>query len=787
VNADLLHGFYLGDILVDPVNGQVAGPDGTAHLLPKAMEALLVLASSPGALVTRRALMDEVWGEDHGHEKAVSHAISEIRRALGDHADDPKYVQTLPKRGYRLLVDARPAALHTASVVLGARNSPGVAASGLLENLRQRGVLETAIAYLLLGWLLIQIADIVFDQLVLPAWTGTFVTILVIAGFPIALVLSWYLEFRDGRAVLDDLSPRDEIRRRFSRTYISVLGALAIAAVFVLVYDKNVGLPQSQVVEPDESILLPPVAENSIAVLPFLNLDGSDNTQVFSNGLADDLTTRLSRVPGLLVSSRGDAFTLAPNSESQKVRKRLRVALYLEGSVQIADNKLRITVQMIDSATGFHLMSRRFDRDREDFFDIRNEITELTVANIRVSLPANTRAKYKPASDDPSIDVYVLYRRGVDASYAPVSIESIESSLTWFDASLAIDPDYAAAHAGKCPAYVKAYSQTSDITFIEKARKSCAKALSLNPNLDVVHTALGQLELATGRYADAEASFLEALRINPGSVAALTGIGNAYLAQTKIEQAEERFRQAIGLHPGNWVAYNSLGGFLFQSGRYAEAAAEYQTVVLLDSTNIVGVSNLGTAYLFAGEFEAAALALEKAIELEPRANTYSSLGLMLYYLGREDDSIAAHRKAVELAPNDHLSWMNLGDALFNAGDTEEARRVFTTAENLVASAIAVNPNDPSNLMDMAWIGAMLDRPAEARELINRALEQSPDDPYVHYINGLILLRSGDADAAIDSLKIAAEKGYSLQVMAAEPYLASLYSRSKFTAILQAGR
>lgn len=787
MNSDLLAGFYLGDLLVDPVKGRVTTKDGSVHLPPKAMETLLVLASSPGTLVTRDALLEEVWGKDHGSQDALSRTIGEIRHALNDHSADPEFIQTLPRRGYRLIAGVEPANLHTASVVLGDKNSKDDAVNSLLENLKRRGVLETAIAYFLVGWLIIQIADIVFSQLLLPAWTGTFVTVLVIAGFPIAVLLSWFLEFRDGRAIPHELSPRDSYRRRFSRTYISVIGALGLAAIIVYIYDNSVGLPVAPSPEIAESPNLPPVLENSIAVLPFLNLDGSDDTNVFSNGLADDLITRLSRVPGLLVSSRGDAFTLAPNSASQRVRERLRVAHYLEGSVQIAGNKLRVIVQMIDSATGFHVMSRRFDRDREDFFDIRNEITELTVANIQVALPADTQMPIGPPTDDPSLNAYVLYRRGVDASDEPTSIESIQSSLGWFDAVLEVDPDYAAAHAGKCRVFVAAYPETDDSTYIDKAQMSCARALDLNPNLDVVHTALGQLYDATGRYAEAEAAFLEALRINQKNVAALIGIGDTYMLQLKPAEAEARFRQAIGLQPGDWSAYNSLGIFLYQSGRYVEAAEEFSKVVALDNTNIRGFSNLGTAYLFAGEFEAAATALESAIKLEPRANTYSSLGLMHYYLGHKDEAIESHRMAVRLALTDHLNWSNLGDALWYAGKEDEAREAFETAEGLVASAIEVNPNDPNNLMDLAWISAMLDKPEEALSLINRAREISPDDPYVHYINGLILLRHGDTDAAIAALRLAADKGYSLKVMAAEPHLASLHKNPEFNAIINAAR
>jgi len=786
VNPDLLQGFFLRDFLVEPARGLVTGKPGSVHLPPKAMEVLLVLASNAGTLVTREALLEEVWGTGHGSQEALGHAVSEIRHALNDNAIDPQFIQTLPKRGYRLMVNAGLTSAHSSTVILRSGNGRIANDIGLFENLKQRGVLETAIAYLILGWLLIQIADIVFGQLLLPAWAGTFVTVLVIAGFPIAILLSWFLEFRDGRAVSHEISASDAVKRRFSRTYISVIGALAIAALFVFIYDRNIGLPEAPTVATYDDVVLPPILDNTIAVLPFMNLDKSDETQIFSNGLADDLITRLHRVPGLLVSSRGDSFTLDPNTASKKVRERLRVALYLEGSVQISGNKMRIIVQMIDSATGFHVMARPFDATREDFFDVRNEITELIVANIRVSLPADTQAVFQSHSDDPSIDLYTLYRRGIDASHEPTSADTIESALAWFDDALAIDPDYAAAHAGKCQVLVDAYVETKSIDLIDEAQISCANALSLNPNLDIAHVALGDLYRATGRYGDAENFYLSALRINRESVAALTGIGSNYMLQEKPDEAEARFRQAIGLQPGDWSTYNLLGLFLYRSGRYSEAAAEYRKVIALDNSNFRGFSNLGTAYMLAGDFKAAASALNTAIQIEPSAHTFSNLGLMYYYLGQSEEAIEAHQKAVALEPNEHLNWSNLGDALWNDGHTAEARQAFETAGVLVADALAVNPNDPNNLMDFAWISSMLDDNEKALALIHRALAQSSDDPYVHYIHGLILSRNGNENDAINALEIAAEKGYSLQMMAAEPHLKSLSSHRRFAAIFKSG-
>jgi len=785
VDPDLLQGFYLNDLYVDPRSGKVSGRDGSMHLAPKAAEVLLVLGANAGELVTREDLIERVWGTDHGSDDALTRAISEIRHALADHHDQPRYVQTLPRRGYRLLVAPVARAGHTGSVVIDSQGR--IDDIGLLDNLRQRGVLETAIAYLVLGWLLIQVADIVFAQLLLPAWTGTFVTVLVITGFPVAILLSWFLEIRDGRAMLHEPTPRDALKRRFGRTYTSIVGALAVAAFGVYLFDRIVGLPQAPDVvatNTETGVGLPPILDNSIAVLPFLNLDGSEQTQIFANGLVDDVITSLSRVPGLLVASRGDSFTLEPNSASAQVRERLRVARYVEGSVQIDGDTMRVVMQLIDSANGFHVLSRTFDRPVAQFFDMRDQVRDLTVANVRVALPPDTRSVPDVRAPDPSLDVYLLYRRGIEASREEKTLASVETALAWFDEALAIDPEFAAAHAGKCNVYVNGYEEADDPAFITSAEASCVRALSLNPNLDVVFTALGNLYQQTGRYARAEEAYLEALRLDAANIRALTGLGNTYLRLNRQAEAEESFRAATGLHPGDWSAFNSFGGYLYNSGRYAEAAEQYRKVVAVDAGNITGYSNLGAALMLAGNVIDAAPAYQRAIDIDPRPSTFSNLGLMYYYMGRYDDAISTHRKAVELAPQDYLAKSNLGDALLIAGQTVAAIDTFEQAGRLAASALAVNPADPHIMIDLAWIRAVLDRHGQARDLIDRALALAPDDPYVHYIDGLTRHRAGDEAGAISAFGRALENGYPVKLLAADPNLADLRPVAAFRDIIE---
>jgi len=787
VDADLLHGFYLGDLFVEPLKGQVTDRTGSRHLPPKAAEVLLCLARNSGELVTRDHLLGCAWGEDQGTHEALSHAVSEIRIALDDHADNPAYIQTLPRVGYRLAVDPELHAEDSASVVIGAQGSVSVDDIGLFENLQRRGVLETALAYMILGWLLLQVADVVFEQLLLPRWAGTFVTVLIIAGFPIAIALSWFLELRHGRAILDDLSPAEHRKRRFSRTYISIVCSLAIAGVMVAIYDQLVGLPAPEA-EPEITTAAvhepqpPPIVENSLAVLPFANLDGSRETQIFADGLVEGVINQLSRVPGLRVSSRGDSYTLGPNTPSQEVRDRLRVELYLEGSVEMNAEEMRVTVQLINSEDGFHILSRRFDRPREDFFALHDEITNLAVANVRVSLPPELQPRPSEPLERPSLNAYALYRQGIEASRKPISIDAVASALGWFDAALELDPEYAAAHAGKCTVYVTGYGEMDDASYIERAESSCATALAMNPNLDVVHTSLGDLYRATGRYADAETAYLTALANDPVNVDALRGLGIAYQHLGRPLEAENILRRATDAHPGNARAFNSLGVFHFQKGRFDEAATQYEYAAALRPDEAKYVTNLASAYMMQGNFTSAATYFQRAIEIRPTKNAYSNLGLMQFYSGDYDAAIESQRAAVELQPNDCNARANLGDTLWAAGRLPEAQQALQEAEAMAARALEVNPNDPFTILDMAWIKVGLREHDEARRFIERAMELMPDDPYVHYYEGIIYNRMGNSSQAFVSLRTAVESGFPKVFLAGDPNLANLRGDSRFSDI-----
>ncbi len=491
----------------------------------------------------------------------------------------------------------------------------------------------------------------------------------------------------------------------------------------------------------------------------------------------------LARVPGLFVSSRGDSWSLPPNATSHDVRERLRVAYFLQGSVRLDGSALRVVVELINSEDGSIIMPRSFEDVLDDLFLIQEQITRLVVASLRVALPPETQTLLTIHEETPSLDAYVLYRKGKAASELPVTVATTASAVEDFEAALAVDPGYAAAHAGICQAYVAGYLSGENASLVEMAEPACAAAIATNAKIDLVYDALGQLYWATGKNKEAENAYDRALEINANDVRAMQGLARVYRRQNRLQEAEEMHHRSIDMQPGNWRSINDLGGFLFGTGRFSEAAVQYRQVVFLDRDNWQGHGNLGTSLLMAGDFERAIPALQKALEIEPRTIFYSNLGIIYYYLGRFDDGVATHRKAIALEPEDSTIWLNLGDALHFSSESDQAATAFEKAAELAAVRLEVNPRESEVMLDLAWAQAMLGDMDLSGELIAQSIKIAPSDPYGYYYLALLEGKRGQKGPALHALELAVEKGYSTMMLAAEPYLDELKNEERFVALI----
>ena len=779
----LMKGFYLRDLLIEPTNGKVSGPDGDAHLQPRAMEILLQLAEQPFTLIERDELLRKVWGEGQGSQEALSHAVSELRHGLNDHAEDPKLIQTVPRRGYRLIEEPRLTAETEAEV-----SDDAVSAStdeGLVATLLRRGVMQAGLAYLVVGWLLIQIVDATTPILEFPTWVPPFITYATIGGLPICLILAWLLEHNKGHLFLDKGKQSGKLLAGLERNYLAIIAAYGIAALGAGVYQGLVGFGVETTVDAvllDEDELLP-VQPDSIAVLKFLNISNDESGQLFSDGLGEDVLDRLARVPGLSVSSRGDSWSLPANAPSNLVRRRLRVAYFLEGSVRLVGDDLRIVVQLIDSATGFHIFSRSFDRKLSDYLGVQREITNLTVASLRVALPSNDADTIEIVDSDPDVDAYVMYRRGKAALDRPATEETTDEAISNFEKALEIDEGYSAAHAGICIALVTRHQVTNDNAAIGLAQDACGASLKANPNLDVVYTALGNLYRSTGKTAEAGSAFRRALSINAQDVSAMLGLAAVLEREHQGDAAEALIQKAILLQPGNWQTINSLGAFYFVNGRYTEAAHSYQQVVFLDGNSWLGHGNLGSALMMAGDFSGSLEALRTSLSIEKDAYFLSNLGIIYYYLGQYDRSVEIHLQATEAMPESNSVWLNLGDALHFSSQPDEAVNAYRQAMNLSAELLAVNPHSPEDLCIHSWATAASGDEKQATAIIDRALSVAPNDPYVRYYDGLLKNFRGEETAAIDALELAVNMGYPSRLLAADPLLSDLRADPRFKAIV----
>ncbi|MGB5628256.1 MAG: tetratricopeptide repeat protein [Woeseiaceae bacterium] len=782
MNSELLQGFYLGDLFVEPLKGRVSGKGEPGHLPPKAVEVLLCLAQVPGELVTREALLDEVWGHDQGSQEALNRAIGEIRHALGDHADQPKFVQTLPRRGYRLII---PPTLNTGTTHVESAAAPG---PRWWQALLRHGVIQTAAAYLVAGWLLIQVADITFSKIGLPPWSESFITFVVIGGFPLLVLLTWCFEFIGGRVEADRGEQSVGIFRGLEQNYIAIFIAYGLSALGAGVYQATVGFevaeaPPVRVVTIEAEPELIPIADNSIAVLRLATFDQDPRTRAFTDGLSEDILDALARVPGLFVSARGDAWSLPSNASSDLVQRRLRVANYLEGSVRFHDDKLRVVIQLIESKSGFHVFSRDFDINIAGIADMQRDITRRVIANLKLAVDLTTLDFDNYYAHTPSEDAYYMYLLGKEALSRPRSVANITEAIGYFDNALLVDAEYPAALAGRCRAFTALYEMQGDTADISRAEAACAQALSIAPRLPVVLVTVAHLYIRTGK-SDAAAQFYEeALAVDPQSAAALQGLALIRRRDQRFDEAERLMRLAIELQPGNWSSINTLGNMYFRMGRFEDAIAEYRKVVYLDSDNFVTLGNLGSAAMMTGDFPTARDALAKSVAIDANNTHTANLGISHYYLGDFANAIAVLQQAVDLAPDSSGNWISLADALRYGGDHDDAQQAYRQALELARSAFSVNADDTEALMFIGWSAAVLGDGELALASVTRAADLDPADPYAHYYHAIVLLELGSHDAALDALRRAVEEGYPVAMLAVEPILEELKDDPGFVDLL----
>jgi TolB-like protein/Flp pilus assembly protein TadD len=444
-----------------------------------------------------------------------------------------------------------------------------------IAELKRRRVGKVAIAYGAIAWAVTEASSVVLPALRLPEWTVTFVVVFLLVGFPVAMILAWVFDVGpQGIERTEPLAGEPASARVKLRLAYAVVVLLLMAGLGYLLYERGYGRA------------LAGQPHGSIAVLPFTNLSGDPSRDYFSDGMSEELLNLLARVPGLQVASRTSSFAYkGRNVDIREVGRELGVETVLEGSVRQSGTQVRITAQLIDAESGFHLWSETYERRLEDIFLVQDEIAAAIVQKLSIELaPKEQQLAVRDKAPTQNVQAYELYLQG-RAVWKRRGEENLLRAIDLYQKALGLDPGFARAHAALASAYVVLPGYTEqegdEDKFVPLAVASARQALSIDPNIGEAHAVLAQLNAQRGNLLDAESGFFFAISLEPNEAT-----------------------------PHHW--YSLLLG---QVGRVGAALDQARRAHELDPTSPVIAANLANVYLMAGDDDEALRFRQLAVDL----------------------------------------------------------------------------------------------------------------------------------------------------------------------------
>lgn len=503
-----------------------------------------------------------------------------------------------------------------------------------LSELKRRKVIRTAAIYAASAWLLLQVAELLLEMLAVPAWGLKLVFVVLVIGFPLALVLSWMHQITpEGLRREVDASEREDAAVEARR--------------------------QPDLPRPTDSAVLPAevpaaassaahaaasAADNSIAVLPFANMSEDASNLHFADGLSEELLNLLSRMPGLRVVARTSSFSFRGRAvDAITIARELRVSHLLEGSVRKAGQRIRITAQLVRGTDGSHVWSRTYDRDLNDIFAVQDEIAAAVVEELEIRLLGGVAPRSRPT--DP--EAYTHYLRGrhfLDLA----SKDGYEQAVRELEAALAIDPKFAPAWATLGVLYW-GEANNSLIEYAEGARRAreySEKALALDPSLAEPLSLLGYFDVLEGVDVEGSMRRMErGLQLEPHNPRILTRLANVAVRIARLEDALRYCGLALRSDPLSPLVHAVHGNTSYYAGRLDEAESLRRRVLELSPGWLSGHYNLGKILLARNDFTAALDEMQR----EPSEFwRLTGLALVNHSLGRTADSDAALKQLVEM-------------------------------------------------------------------------------------------------------------------------------------------
>ena len=445
--------------------------------------------------------------------------------------------------------------------------------------LKRRNVYKVAVAYAVVAWLLMQVASQIFPFFEIPNWAVRLVVLLLVIGFPIALIIAWAFEVTpEGIKRTEAADAAGQRSRGGAWIYIVLIGAaLSVGLFFVGRYTAGRATPR-------HGEAATAVPGKSIAVLPLLNESGDPRDEYFSDGLSEELIAALAQINGLKVIGRSSSFRFKDRHEEPKaIGEKLGVSTLLEGTVRKQDDRVRIVAELINAADGIELWTRTFDRELKDIFAVQEEIARAVAESLKVTLlgsqdrPAQRGAPSNVEAHNAYLQGHFLFLRR--------NLEDYRKAVGYFDQAIRLDPDYALAYAERS----EAWTFIGDLTgqrepAWSKARSDAERAVAIAPALAEARAALGWVR---------------------------------FFVDWKFTEGLSELKRAKEFSPSNPTANDLLARVILYLGRLDEAERQARHAVELDPLSVIAQGNLARVLLFAGKLDEADAAARKAAELQP--------------------------------------------------------------------------------------------------------------------------------------------------------------------------
>jgi TolB-like protein/tetratricopeptide (TPR) repeat protein len=560
----------------------------------------------------------------------------------------------------------------------------------ILSELRRRNVFRVAALYLVAGWVLLQVAELLFGALDVPAWSLRLLLGLLLLGLPLALIFAWAYELTpEGLKREHEVDRHASVTRETGHKLNVLIAGLLVVAIGLLAWgqlgirkDRPAARGEAASAASAQAPAETPATRASalsIAVLPFVNMSDDRGNEYFSDGLTEELLNLLARIPELKVIARTSSFVYkGKEAKISDIARELQVANVLEGSVRKSGDRVRITAQLIRTSDSTHLWSQSYDRTVQDIFAVQDEIAGEVVDSLKVKLLG---ADHKPVQAGGTSDAraYEAYLRGKYEVNKGESQEFLRAALSAFDEALALDPSFAQAHAARS-SVLQALSRNAYLPYAEgfvQAREAAERAIELAPDASDGYVALGRNVLnADGDWQRSEVSLRKALQLNPSNAAAYTTLANLLSGVGRVEEALAAARQAVSLDPLALQGMHTLASVNYDARRYDEARAIAHQIATLDPQRPRVHYLMGLIDLTVGEAKAASAACEKE-RVEWQRQT--CLAIAYDKLGRAPEAAA---QRAELRRTGDASAYQFAQISAQRGEPDEAIRWLEVARRV---------------------------------------------------------------------------------------------------------